>query len=161
MILIGDSAVPPTFVESMILSKMCTYSCKFSIIPSKLVATYNKTIPNSATIEFDNCCKGNSLSRTYEVGRIYLAPIRDGNYVPETAELYESLRKYIKTAYHFEKKAGAYFSLEFWEKYYAHYYYATCAGKPVLIYDFKCPGSQAYISLTGEVLKREKELLAC
>lgn len=120
MILIGDSAVPPTFVESM-------------IIPSKLVATYNKTIPNSATIEFDNCCKGNSLSRTYEVGRIYLAPIRDGNYVPETAELYESLRKYIKTAYHFEKKAGAYFSLEFWEKYYAHYYYATCAGKPVLI----------------------------
>ena len=25
MILIGDSAVPPTFVESMILSKMCTY----------------------------------------------------------------------------------------------------------------------------------------
>ena len=133
MILIGDSAVPPTFVESMILSKMCTYSCKFSIIPSKLVATYNKTIPNSATIEFDNCCKGNSLSRTYEVGRIYLAPIRDGNYVPETAELYESLRKYIKTAYHFEKKAGAYFSLECWENYYAHYYYATCAGKPVLI----------------------------
>ena len=34
-------------------------------------------------------------------------------------------------------------------------------GKPVLIYDFRCPGSQAYISLTGEVLKREKELLAC
>ena len=38
---------------------------------------------------------------------------------------------------------------------------APSHGKPVLIYDFKCPGSQAYISLTGEVLKREKELLAC
>ena len=38
---------------------------------------------------------------------------------------------------------------------------APAHGKPVLIYDFKCPGSQAYISLTGEVLKREKELLAC
>ncbi len=38
---------------------------------------------------------------------------------------------------------------------------APSHGKPVLIYDFKCPGSQAYISLTGEVLKREKELMAC
>ena len=38
---------------------------------------------------------------------------------------------------------------------------APSHGKPVLIYDFRCPGSQAYISLTGEVLKREKELLAC
>lgn len=38
---------------------------------------------------------------------------------------------------------------------------APSHGKPVLLYDFKCSGSQAYISLTGEVLKREKELLAC
>ena len=38
---------------------------------------------------------------------------------------------------------------------------APSHGKPVLIYDFKCSGSQAYISLAGEVLKREKELLAC
>lgn len=38
---------------------------------------------------------------------------------------------------------------------------APSHGKPVLLYDFKCPGSQAYISLAGEVLKREKELLAC
>ena len=38
---------------------------------------------------------------------------------------------------------------------------APSHGKPVLLYDFKCSGSQAYISLTGEVLKREKELMAC
>lgn len=133
MILIGDSAVPPTFVESIILSKMCTHSCKFSIIPAKLVTAYNNTIPDSAILEFNNCCKGNSLSRTYEIGRIYLAPTRDGNYVPETAELYESLRKYIKTVYRFEKKAGAYFAPDFWEKYSAHYFHATCAGKPILI----------------------------
>lgn len=38
---------------------------------------------------------------------------------------------------------------------------APSHGKPVLLYDFKCAGSQAYISLTGEVLRREKELLAC
>ena len=33
---------------------------------------------------------------------------------------------------------------------------APSHGKPVLLYDFKCPGSQAYISLTGEFLKRER-----
>lgn len=38
---------------------------------------------------------------------------------------------------------------------------APSHGKPVLLYDFKCSGSQAYISLAGEVLKREKELIAC
>lgn len=38
---------------------------------------------------------------------------------------------------------------------------APSHGKPVLLYDFKCPGAQAYISLAGEVLKREKELIAC
>lgn len=38
---------------------------------------------------------------------------------------------------------------------------APSHGKPVLLYDFKSSGSQAYISLTGEVLRREKEMLAC
>ena len=38
---------------------------------------------------------------------------------------------------------------------------APSHGKPVLIFDFKSSGAQAYISLTGEVLKREKELIAC
>ena len=38
---------------------------------------------------------------------------------------------------------------------------APSHGKPVLLYDFKCSGSQAYISLAGEVMKRERELIAC
>lgn len=38
---------------------------------------------------------------------------------------------------------------------------APSHGKPVLLYDFKCSGSQAYIGLTKEVLKRERELIAC
>ncbi len=37
---------------------------------------------------------------------------------------------------------------------------APSYGKPVLLYDFKCAGSQAYIGLTKELLKREKELAA-
>ena len=35
---------------------------------------------------------------------------------------------------------------------------APSYGKPILIYDFKCSGAQAYIQLAKEFLKREKEL---
>ena len=38
---------------------------------------------------------------------------------------------------------------------------APSHGKPVLLYDHKCQGSQAYISLAGEILKREGEKIAC
>ncbi len=37
---------------------------------------------------------------------------------------------------------------------------APSHGKPVLIYDMRCPGSQAYIHLASEVLKREKRRMA-
>jgi chromosome partitioning protein len=37
---------------------------------------------------------------------------------------------------------------------------APSHGKPVLIYDVRSPGAQAYIHLAGEVLKRERGLLA-
>ena len=37
---------------------------------------------------------------------------------------------------------------------------APSHGKPVLLYDFRCPGSQAYIHLAGEVLRRELPLSA-
>ena len=36
---------------------------------------------------------------------------------------------------------------------------APSHGKPVLLYDFKCTGSQSYIKLAKEFLKREKEFL--
>ena len=36
---------------------------------------------------------------------------------------------------------------------------APSHGKPVLLYDFRCPGSQAYVHLAGEVLKRERTRL--
>ncbi len=37
---------------------------------------------------------------------------------------------------------------------------APSHGKPVLLYDFRSSGSQAYVSLAGEVLRRERELVA-
>jgi chromosome partitioning protein len=37
---------------------------------------------------------------------------------------------------------------------------APSYGKPVLLYDFKCIGSQAYLKLASEVVKRERGLAA-
>jgi chromosome partitioning protein len=37
---------------------------------------------------------------------------------------------------------------------------APSHGKPVLLYDLKCPGSQAYLHLAGEVLRRERRIAA-
>ncbi len=37
---------------------------------------------------------------------------------------------------------------------------APSHGKPVLVYDTRCPGSEAYIHLASEVLRRERELTA-
>lgn len=37
---------------------------------------------------------------------------------------------------------------------------APSYGKPVLLYDLNCTGSQAYLQLASEVIKREKQLIA-
>ena len=35
---------------------------------------------------------------------------------------------------------------------------APSYGKPAILYDLKCAGSQAYLKLAAEVIKREKKL---
>jgi chromosome partitioning protein len=37
---------------------------------------------------------------------------------------------------------------------------APSYGKPVLLYDYKCAGSQAYIRLASEIIEREHALRA-
>jgi chromosome partitioning protein len=38
---------------------------------------------------------------------------------------------------------------------------APSYGKPVLVYDLKCVGSEAYLRLATEVIQRERELMGC
>ena len=37
---------------------------------------------------------------------------------------------------------------------------APSFGKPAILYDMKCPGSQAYIRLASEIIQREKQMVA-
>ena len=130
---IGNAAVPPLSMIEAVQDKMSTHLCKFRIVPAGLAAACSASMPEAAIIEFCNCCRGNAMSRTYEVGRLYLVPACSGAYVPESATLYEALRRYLKAAYHYEPKAGAYFSPAFWEKLRTNYYHAARAGRPVFL----------------------------
>ena len=107
---IGNAAVPPLSMIEAVQDKMSTHLCKFRIVPAGLAAACSASMPEAAIIEFCNCCRGNAMSRTYEVGRLCLVP-----------------------AYHYEPKAGAYFSPAFWEKLRTNYYHAARAGRPVFL----------------------------
>jgi chromosome partitioning protein len=37
---------------------------------------------------------------------------------------------------------------------------APSYGKPAILYDLKCPGSQAYLKLASEIIRKEKQLSA-
>jgi chromosome partitioning protein len=37
---------------------------------------------------------------------------------------------------------------------------APSHGKPILLYDYECPGSKAYIELANEIIQRERKLRA-
>ena len=75
---IGNAAVPPLSMIEAVQDKMSTHLCKFRIVPAGLAAACSASMPEAAIIEFCNCCRGNAMSRTYEVGRLYLVPACSG-----------------------------------------------------------------------------------
>ena len=50
-------------------------------------------------------------------------------------QLYNVLTKYIRATYSYKKKAAAWLSPEFLEKYRTHYFFALRAGQPVNDYE--------------------------
>lgn len=64
---IGNAAVPPLSMIEAVQDKMSTHLCKFRIVPAGLAAAAAASMPEAAIIEFCNCCRGNAMSRTYEV----------------------------------------------------------------------------------------------
>lgn len=114
-------------------NEMDTFSCRYHLYPNVLL-NRARTVPSRYDmIEFMNCTRGDSTSQTHEVGRIYLAPDRDGAYAPETTKLYEALRRYIKANYRYEKRAGVYISPVFLEKSLSHEVSAAWAKRGLTI----------------------------
>ncbi len=99
--------------ECIIIEKMSTDFCGFLIIPDGGDVT--------DAIEFDNCFRCNELSRTYEVGRLYIS---DGC-SHKTLKAYNELKKFIKMNYAYCKTNRIYFGQDFLDKHLKNFYYAT------------------------------------
>lgn len=136
-ILLDGVAVLPTCVEDAVLYQMNSKMCQFEIVDSArddwTGNMFHNHILNGVSIEFSNCTKGNSYSRTYEIGRLYISQRSSGGYDAQTLALFEKLRKYIKKHYQYSQKAQIYTSASFLESYALHRVYVTQLGRKVLI----------------------------
>lgn len=125
----------PLEVADEVLSQMCSYTSKFQIVCSEQQLSESDSsgvsLNAGSSIEFLNCCKGNSLSRTYEMGRLFVANTEQGGYSPEIYSLYKKLCAYIKKRYSYSKSAEAYFSQTFVKEIDRRYLYACCLGRPI------------------------------
>lgn len=130
-VVFNGELVPPSLAESAILKKTESHKRIVQVIPHDLFIEELDKIPRGMFIEFAVCSSKNALSRTYEVGRLYLTQTDMGLYTGECLRLYESLSRYIRKTYRYEKVALGYFAPDFWEKYQSNYYCAVRAGVPV------------------------------
>lgn len=120
-------------VPGSLHKRMNTFSCKFHLFPSSLAKQLGTAPSKYEMIEFMNCTRGDNNSQSHEIGRLYLAPMRDGSYAAETTKLYEAIRRYIKANYRYAKHAGVYISPEFLEKALSHEVSAVWAKRSVSI----------------------------
>lgn len=124
----------PNLTEK-VLSQMSTPFCKFYIVPNsqKDDGVVTTDALSGKVIEFLNCRKGNTLSRTYEVGRLFLAADQNAHYDPDMLLLYKALNAYIKKHYLYSSKAQLYYSPAFKAQYDRKYYYAARLGKLITL----------------------------
>lgn len=125
----------PSKVNDNVLLQMSSFACKFKIVCSyqqNLEECHSDlTVAAGTAIEFLNCCKGNALSRTYEVGRLYITKNEQGIYDSKTYLLYKKLCTYIKKGYLYSNRSHTYFSPTFKHGTEQHYLYASCLGRPI------------------------------
>ena len=109
------------------IEHMKTDSCKCLIAPSdkNIFDDIGIKLGGKHFIEFDNCYRGSELSRTYEVGRLFIKKNSFGKYDDSALCAFNELAKYIKKNYVYSKTSKIYFGEDFMEKYSKKYYYGT------------------------------------
>lgn len=94
-------------------------------------------------IELSNCAKGNSASRTYREGRLYLCRTSEDVYDQEMKIVFERMRKYIKRNYSYSSKSHVYFGPDFLDHHLKGYYHAVYGGVLPIVFEDKgkllCP----------------------
>ena len=125
LVILDNEAFLPSQLKEYILKKMDTPFSKFFIVPHDSVRS------RVSQIEFLNCTRGCATSRTYETGRLYIAPDMAGEYDGQALALYNQLCRYIKKNYLYSRNSQVYFSAGFKDKLDANYLFATNLGFPI------------------------------
>ena len=129
--IVSNGAVkPPLTYSDTIISQMATPVGQCGIVRTNMFSD-SFCVSSGNVVEFTNCKKGNSLSRVYEVGRLFISPTPDGVYDPAMLKLFDAMRKYIKLNYCYSRNAKIYYSPLFKEQYERCYYYAAKIGKRI------------------------------
>ena len=128
----ADEAKPPLSYSKLMISQMATPVSQWGIVPTNMFSD-NIGVISGNVVEFTNCVKGNSLSRVYEVGRLYVLPTPNGGYDPNILKIFDAMRKYMKQNYCYSKSEKIYYSHSFKEQYDRCYYYVAKMGKRILL----------------------------
>ena len=130
-------AVLPTDLATEMISKMKTRQGMFAIInatdqiPDSTLLS--QSILTGRVLELSLCTKGNPDSRTYEVGRLYLAPNIGNGYDQALMALYNNLKQWIRKEYCYSKTAKVYYSIQFKSLYDRNYYHVHRCRRPITL----------------------------
>lgn len=137
MVWTGTAVKSPSELTDDIKRQMSSHHCKYTIIPQTalniLQLNDGEAHMDSIGIEFLLCCKGNALSRTYEVGRFYYKQNENRNCNEQTLLLYGQLKKFVIKNYSFSRKAKIYIAPHFNQKYSENHLQATHLGRPITL----------------------------
>ena len=125
----GDVKLAPAY-SGKIITQMATPVSQYGIVSTNMFRD-SFCVSSGNVVEFTNSNKGNSLSRVYEAGRLYVLPTVDGIYDPNLLKLFDAMRKYIKQNYCYSKSTKIYYSYSFKEQYDRNYYYASKIGRRI------------------------------
>ena len=107
---------------NFLMDKINSFESQYHIIPKSL--SYTERV-----LEYDATVRGNSLSRVYEIGRIYICYGITGQYNQNAMQCYEQLRRYIKKNYIYHKEEQLYVGPEFEKMREKKHWYCAQSGR--------------------------------
>lgn len=108
----------------LLIDNINSFESQYHILPKSLSYT-------ERDLEYTATVRGNSLSRVYEIGRIYLCRDTFGQYNPDALQCYAQLQRYIKKNYTYHKENQLYVGPEFEKMREKKHWYCAQSGRNI------------------------------
>ena len=107
---------------NFLMDNINSFDSQYHILPKSLSYT-------ERDLEYIATVRGNSLSRVYEIGRIYICRDTFGQYNQDAMQCYIKLRQYIKKNYFYNKESRLYVGPEFEKMRETKHWYCAQSGR--------------------------------